>query len=154
MTVLAIMQNMWVRDPANLMSLLKRESDPVRQRILRRRIIAYALFAGCLSGRRLRTAFGELCDTIIWDEASPQIGGRASMAFPADLDHLRQVVGEIQPDIIVTFGTIARDGITAIAPHAVVLHAPHPAARHATIGVELNQVAQSVRALIAKKDPA
>ena len=53
MKVLAFLQNMWVIDPKRIEASITRHGEAYR-----RRLIAYALFAGCLTGRRLRMAFG------------------------------------------------------------------------------------------------
>lgn len=129
MKILGILQNQWFRDPAHVRAMLARETDPIRHEKLRRRLIEYALFAGCKTGRVLKKVFGEkLCEKIIWDEASREIAGESSGVFPADPIHLRKLVDEVKPDVIVCFGNVARDGMTAVTDQMVVF-APHPAAR-------------------------
>lgn len=145
------MQNQWFRNPDHVRRLLARDSDPMRAEKLRRRMIAYALFAGCKSGRMLRATFGGLCDTIVWEEASREIGGRAADAFPADIVHLRAVIAGLKPDVILVFGTIAADGLSRLGDvGAPVIKGPHPAARRGTTPAELRAMAFELRALISQ----
>jgi hypothetical protein len=129
MTILGVMQNMWVRDPEKVKRQLAASAHPEE---LRRRLIAYALFAGCKSGRVLKAVFGEeLCERIIWEEASREIGGHSASVFPPDIPHLRQVIGALPvPSILVLFGEIAQRGVieAGTGGHYYVC-APHPAAR-------------------------
>lgn len=61
--VVAFMQNMWVRDPARVRAIIDRHGEEAR-----RKLIYQFLFAGCISGRRLKTAFGNLIETFaVWD---------------------------------------------------------------------------------------
>lgn len=123
MKVLAIMQNQWMRDPERMRRLIERYPNA------RRRAIALALFAGCRSGRVLRRVFGlEWCSAIIWDEASREIGGHAASVFPADLEHLRAMLAEVAPDVVLAFGRIACEALTTIQPAALLIGGPHPVA--------------------------
>lgn len=144
---LAIMQNMWVRDPERVRRLIELGGESIR-----RRMVHAFLFAGCLSGRRIKSAFNEqLLHTLHFDEASPHIGGTSGSSFPPDVEHVGRLIDEFQPKIIVTFGKIAASAVPSIycGRHVV---APHPAARHASVVVELSQAAQTYAALLT--DPA
>lgn len=88
---------------------------------------------GCVTGQRLEKALGDLCDTIIWDECSREIGGKSSAAFPADLEHMRGAITEHVPDVILAFGKIAGDALKTIAPTQRVIYGPHPAARFGAV---------------------
>lgn len=124
--VLAILQNQWFRDPDRVREILARTPQ------VRPRLIAYALFAGCRTGRVLKRVFGEdLCRRITWEEASPHIGGQASAVFPADLDHLTTLVMRHQPVAILAFGKIAADAMAVVLerPTKRLITGPHPAAR-------------------------
>lgn len=148
MKALAIMQNMWVRDPARVTQMIEsvraKEGEEAAKRY-RRRLISYALFAGCKSGRILQKAFGTLCDDIIWEEASPKIGGYSSSVFPPDLVHIRAAIQEVQPRVIIAFGEVARKGVSMVAGREPVIFAPHPAARRGVMA-ELETAARLVRA--------
>lgn len=158
MIILAILQNQWVRDPETVRKAIAASSNP---KAYRRRFNAYALFAGCMTGRRLRKEFGELCDTIVWEEASPEIGGHSASSFPADLDHIRAVIADVKPNIIIGFGKIACDALLCIdlkreelgAP-CVVVQSQHPTARGSSKLPKLSQAAASVRRFIANAQAA
>lgn len=128
MKVLAFLQNMWVRDPERVKAMIAKDGE-----VFRRRFMHYALFAGCLTGRRLRAAFGHWCDSIIWEEVSREIGGKASSVFPADISHIAQRIAEEKPDVILVFGHIATEGLARAGyggvPLPKLITGPHPAAR-------------------------
>lgn len=142
--ILGVMQNQWFKRPDVIKQMIAAAADQERYR---RRLITHALFAGCRSGRVLRRVFGDLCDTIVWEEASREIGGHASSVFPPDVAHLRAVVESVSPDIIIAFGTIARDGLTQATDRRIVL-APHPVARGADTMDRLNAALREVQELI------
>lgn len=81
--IVAFLQNQWFRDPERM----KRIREDVHWKDKPRwHWNATWLFFGCLTGRRLLEALGEdLCSEIYWEEISPEIGGFAASAFPADL---------------------------------------------------------------------
>lgn len=135
MKILAVLQNQWFHDPERVKRLLaQHDNDPKFRHKLRRRLITYSLFAGCKTGQILKKCLGsKLCEKITWEEASPEHGGRASSCFPADRAHLTALIQEEQPDIIIAFGKIARDGLADLFPSDRLLTAPHPTARHAGV---------------------
>lgn len=83
MVILAILQNQWFRNPAKAREIYERNPE------LRNKLIAGFLFSGCLTGRRLQSAFGDLCDSIIWEESSPEIGGFSVSKFTHDPEHIK-----------------------------------------------------------------
>lgn len=125
MKVLAILQNQWFRDPDHVREILERTPQA------RRRLIHYALFAGCRTGRILKAGLGEeWCRKIVWEEASPEIGGEASSVFPADPAHILKVIEEVKPTVILALGKIASDALTSLAPkNTTLITGPHPTAR-------------------------
>ncbi len=132
--IIGVMQNMWVKDPDRMKKSIERYGEKHR-----RRFIHYSLFAGCKSGRVLKSIFGqELCDKIIWEEASKEIGGKASSAFPADMEHLYQLICNEQPHIVIAFGKIASNALKKIVKSDMLIIAPHPAARHPTVMDDLS----------------
>lgn len=124
MVILAFMQNMWVKDVDRVERLIAKHGERYRQRA-----IAMFLFAGCVSGRRLKQAFGdELCGQIKWDEVSRQISGHPAFVPTADEVHMQTVIAHYKPDVIICFGKIAANAIDAIW-RGTTIKAPHPASR-------------------------
>jgi len=141
MKILAFLQNQWFKNPDRARrALAAAEADGYRDAWPRR-----LLFAGCITGRRLKSALGEdLCRQIIWENASPQIAGKASECFKPDPAHMLAAIRKHRPQIILLFGKVAQQGWfevidhptppatpadQVIIPAANILHAPHPAAR-------------------------
>ena len=62
---------------------------------MRERLIRYLLFAGCITGRRLKQALGEdLCQRIIWQEANPTVADNSKDYFPPSMPHLLAVMAK------------------------------------------------------------
>jgi hypothetical protein len=127
--ILAFMQNMWVRDPRRVQAMIDRQPDEVKRREFRSQIIKRLLFAGCKSGRVLRSVFGDWCDKIIWEEASPLIAGDSRTICPPDAAHINQALIYHAPSIVITFGKIAGDAVAPLWNNSQFIRAPHPAAR-------------------------
>lgn len=137
MKIVAFLQNQWFKDPEGVARMFA--ENPKR----RERYISAFLFMGCLTGRRLQQVFGEeLCDQIVWEEISPEIGGHASSKFPADPAHIERVLRKHAPDVVLAFGKLAGDGLLSTLsnprlrelPHGFkILYGPHPAARNGAI---------------------
>jgi hypothetical protein len=123
--ILAVMQNQWFHDPEEVRRIVARW--PQR----RRDLIGRFLFAGCKSGRVLKAVFQDRINDIIWEEASPEIGGESSSCFPADLEHLRATLAEVRPDIVLGFGKIACDALAVLVDGHDLVVGPHPTARGA-----------------------
>jgi hypothetical protein len=123
MKILAILQNQWFKDPEAVQAIYDRHPD--RRNDLNSRY----LFMGCLTGRRLQQALGDLCDSIIWEEASPKVGGFSASKFPADPKHIASAIEKHKPDLVLCFGKIAADGVKALNLSLPVLCGPHSAAR-------------------------
>jgi len=129
MKILAFLQNQWFKNPERVKAIMDR--NPER----RNQLIGTYLFMGCLTGQRLTAALGEsLCDEIIWEECSPEIGGKSSSAFPADHAHMKEAIRKHRPDMILAFGKLSSVAIDYIRlnPEFVsipAIHGPHPAAR-------------------------
>lgn len=149
MKILAFLQNQWFKDPERMTRIYAKcggDLDKIAQ------LDATYLFFGCLTGRRLRTAFGEeLCDQIVWANASPKLAGKSSGAFPADPEHMKRMIRHFDPGIVLTFGKIAAEGLQQTVPRLershvdfVTIAAPHPAARHKGVCMELAAAAMEV----------
>lgn len=147
-TVLAFMQNQWVRDPEQLRRILARHDEKFR-----RRMIARLLFAGCVSGRRLKAAFGDLTSRIVWEEASPVITGRSNECPPADLAHMSDCLTTLRPAIVLAFGAHAQAALSRchVAHAFIFLAAPHPAARHPKVTELLAITAADLRAALTRE---
>jgi hypothetical protein len=140
MIVLAVLQNMWVNDPEKVRRILERTPQA------RRRMIAYSLFAGCRTGRVLKQVFGEDCPRrFVWDESTREIAGNPREVFPADLSHLRAVLEELKPDVVLAFGRIASDALTGLVPTDKLLIGPHPTARQPNTMTRLHSMAEALK---------
>lgn len=155
MKILAILQNQWFKDPDRIAAIYARHADDLDYRA---RLNARYLFCKSLTGRRLKAAFGDLCDSIVWEEASPQVGGRSSSAFRADIQHIKRLVDHHQPEVIIAFGKIAQDGVwrsMAIQRRSFMLFGTvHPAARGNGTVRTLAETAANVRAYLARCEAA
>jgi len=140
--VLAFLQNMWVIDPKRIEASITRHGEAYR-----RRLIAYALFAGCLTGRRLRMAFGrDTCQRIIWEEASREIAGNAREVCKPDHAHIAAVLERERPDVVLAFGQVAGAAVAGLW-HGRLICAPHPAARQAGTLDRLREAAADLASL-------
>lgn len=143
MKVLAFLQNQWFPE---------RQVDNVRRMFAayperRNDLIARFLFFRCLTGKRLRKAFGEeWCDRIIWENASPEIGSESSSVFKADQQHILASLTQHKPDVVLAFGKQASNGLLSALrliegpSRFKVICGPHPAARHATVMDDLHDM--------------
>lgn len=128
MKIVAFLQNQWYRDPEGAKAMFARHPER------RERYISAFLFMGCLTGKRLQSVFGEeLCDGIVWEEISPEIGGHASSKFPADIAHITRVLETHKPTAVLAFGKIAGDALRSMSIGWAVIYGPHPAARNGAI---------------------
>lgn len=137
-TILALLQNQWFRDAERAAKLLdqyiKHEGGYWEGRA---RFSRDMLFMGCLTGRRIEKAFGdELCDYggMVFEETSPQLGGKSGAVFPPDEKHLLGLLDYHKPGLIVAFGKVASAGLQlpALAPQlsaVQIIETCHPAAR-------------------------
>jgi len=132
MKVLAFLQNQWFKDPKGVKAIYARYPDK------RNVFIARFLFMGCLTGKRLQKAFGaEVCNSIIWEEASPEVGGTSDSVFKADLAHIEAAILKHNPQVILCLGKIACDAVKAVVEKLQhdqgvlipTIYGPHPAAR-------------------------
>jgi hypothetical protein len=147
MRVVAFLQNQWFKDPERVKKIIEKSDHPNA----REWYIKTFLFWGCLTGKRLQRVFGEdYCDNIIWEEASPKIGGKSNSVFPADQQHIENVILKHNPDIILCFGTIALSVLKKIEFNYKwqLIIGPHPAARYPNIIIKLeNMYLELIRAL-------
>lgn len=139
MKILAFLQNQWFKNPERVKAIMDR--NPER----RNQLIGTYLFMGCLTGQRLTVALGEsLCDEIIWEECSKEVGGKSSASFPADFAHICEAINTHNPDVILAFGKTAGDALRKVSPNQLVIYGPHPAARVGAVE-GLTQVARDLK---------
>jgi uracil-DNA glycosylase len=132
MKIVAFMQNPWSPPGTDKRHVqLYSTNQDFHRRLLR----------GTMSGNRLQQAFGSLFDTIWWDNASPEAADAPEGKTRADSDHIIRVLKEQQPDIVITFGTMAKEALIEVigstrhlrafkSPHLMCCH--HPNARYRT----------------------
>jgi len=154
--VVAILQNMWFKDPERVKETVKFYVDKKGEEAGRERFIRDMLFFGCLTGRRLRAAFTwDVCAEIVWEEASRKIGGHASSKFPHDCEHVAEVIRRHQPSVVMAFGKIACSAIGGspaadeiVECGAKIITAPHPAARGADTVRLLAEAARALKEIV------
>lgn len=144
--IVAFLQNAWFKNPERMKAIYARHGVTPEDRA---HLNAIYLFFGCLTGRRLRAAFGEqACDRIVWENASAEMAGRSSDAFKADPAHMARVLEHFKPRAVLVFGTIARKGLMQTTCwKGELIVGPHPAARHPTVVGELCEMAANLREL-------
>lgn len=143
MKIVAFMQNMWVRDPARVYAAIEHFGEQYR-----RRAIYNFLFAGCLTGKRLRLALGGLCEKIVWEESTREITSRPDVIVTADRKHIESVLTEEKPDIVVFFGKIAHQGVWCCG--YPVVRSPHPAVRSVALQQEFRDAMKTLIELSTK----
>ena len=108
-------------------------------------LIARFLFAGCVTGRRIKAAFGDGINRIVWEECSREISGNASFSPPADLRHMAEAIQAHKPDVVLVFGNTAKNAIDLLTADGLVpmpvVRGPHPAARHPDVAASLATMA-------------
>lgn len=150
MKIVAFLQNQWFYNARQVEPMYRRREDQTIEQWWdrRARLNKAYLFYSCLTGRRLKAAFGEeLCDRIIWENVSPRIAGKASECFGVDQAHVDAVMDHFKPDVVLFFGRVAQKA-DVHAP--VMLTGPHPAARHGGVVDELREMAHKLQLCIDK----
>jgi hypothetical protein len=120
----AFLQNVWVKRPDEVRAMLARQDEEFRVGLIRR-----LLFYRCKTGRNLTKAFGELLESIVFEETTREIAGDAKTIFPPDIQHIREVIWKYKPEVVITFGQIAKAAVCPIW-NGKHIHAHHPASRH------------------------
>lgn len=149
MKCLAFLQNQWFENPARMANILERVYKGDREKF-----IATSLFFRCRTGVVLRSVFGgELCEDIIWENASPKMGDNSKSKFPPDPDHIRGVIQKHDPQVIFGFGLQARDGLLACELFTTgrhVIFGPHPTARSPDVYPRLREMLSHYQSLTAE----
>ena len=142
--VLAILQNMWVKDPERLKRMFTYHGEEFRLAMMRR-----LLFAGSKTGRNLKKAFGDdLLAKITFEETTREIAGDPKTIYPADLQHLAICLERHRPEVVLTFGKIAEDAWRKTRcdfDRPLHLAAHHPASRHPSSWQTLTEAAAKLR---------
>jgi hypothetical protein len=117
------------------------------------------LFFRCLTGQRLRDAFGEdLCDKIVWENANPKIGSKSSDRFPPDPEHIRKVLDHFKPKAVLALGAEAGKGVadtrrlfdgSGAWTDFVIVTGPHPAGRAPDVMDKLRACGSKLREIEA-----
>ena len=145
--ILAILQNMWFHNAEGW-----RERFESLDSVKRRRLIAKCLFATSnRTGRRIKAAFGDLIDQIEWEESSKEIGDHSAFAPKCDTLHITNLIVELQPDVVICFGSIAAVGVAAVQQqfnHFHLILVPHPMARVAGVKADLEHAAITIRSML------
>lgn len=139
MKVLAFLQNQWFRNPAKIKQIIQDAEFPDAREFY----IKTFLFWGCLTGRRIKAALGEAwIEQITFEECSREMGNSASSRFPADLQHIQQVIDKHKPTVVIAFGQLAKDALMQLYERNsfVLLLAPHPAARQSDVSQQLREL--------------
>jgi hypothetical protein len=155
--VLAILQNQWFKNPESARAAYAR--NPERRHDLNRAF----LFLRSTTGRNLRREFGQhLCDHIIWEEASPKIGGKSDSKFPPDPDHIAKQFELVRPRVVLLFGAIAAEGwdlclrrtpVMRREHGVLIFDGPHPAARTPEHLLRFKWMAAAVRDTLLRLTP-
>ena len=151
MKILAFLQNQWFKDPKRVKEIYAR--NPNRRQLLNARFLLYR----SLTGKRIEKTFGKLIDEIIWENASPEIGGRSNTRFKADLDHMYKIIEEEHPDVILAFGMVASQAMIDMkedhdaTKEFKLICGPHPAARYPVID-ELRKMKRKLKRLIRRSN--
>lgn len=130
MKILAFLQNQWFKEPERVQEIYARSPEH------RQDFNARFLFYRSLTGKRIQKAFGELIHKIIWENASPKIGGRSGAKFKADIDHMYKIIEQEHPDVILAFGMVASQALIDMkedhdaTKEFKLICGPHPAARY------------------------
>jgi hypothetical protein len=145
MKTVAFLQNMWVL-PRSVKSVVR--FGPTTNE--RERMIAYALFAGCHTGRVLKRAFGEeACNAIIWQEANPTVADNPKTYYPPDQQHIRAVLDKHQPEAVLCLTGRGFQEVYAACQTwrggVRFVSAPHPAARGANVFADLVEAARRLK---------
>lgn len=148
-TILAILQNQWFKNPERIAEIYAKHATTPEDRA---DLNARFLFAGSMTGRRLKAVFGDAIEGIVWEEASRETTGQSNGCPPADLEHIASVINHFKPSVVLAFGKVAQWGVARIEStdgsdrHYRVIKGPHPAARHPTVMDELRAMAAKLAA--------
>lgn len=123
---MGFLQNMYVKDPAKVQQAINKSDDPNVWEFW----VKALLFSGCLTGKRIKAAFGDLADNIIYDECSREIADNPKTICKADPKHIKRSLIKHKPNIVIAFGNHAYKALQPFSMYYdTIIKAPHPAAR-------------------------
>jgi hypothetical protein len=136
--VVAFLQNLWVKDPERAQRAIDKHG--------RRHMIRNLIFVESKTGKRLRQAFGDMVDQIVWEESTKEIASNPqTICFP-DPEHIKEVLETYQPLVVIAFGTLAHRAVPLLCkPGTHYISSPHPAARMSDVPIRLHNVAYELR---------
>ena len=146
MSVLVLMQNLWVKEPDRLRATLARHPEA------RRRIIKSLLFMGCKTGRILLADWGEyVCQHCEWEESTAKIADNPKTIFQPDVGHIAAVLNAVHPEIVVLLGRQATNDFAEAHGKCTdnfpvnVLPAQHPCAHSPFVRTRLQEIGVVLR---------
>lgn len=115
------------------------------------------VLAGCMTGRRLVEAFGDLYDEIWWDNTNWRPVFDSKGKTDVDYYHMKKVLDTREPELVLCFGRQAADAMNIfyramleVGRHVTVMESKHPNARYFPVS-ELRIFADNVRSWIQKR---
>ena len=146
MSVVALLQNPWFKpDTAQYVIDNYRTNQGYRRRVLQL----------SKTGKMLSQAFDKKFSEIYWDNANPNHATHSAGALPPDMDHIKNILIEQKPRIVLCFAATARGAMSYLKEHQASLpglfslapieyeYCPHPASRQIT-QFQLNEFAQKI----------
>jgi hypothetical protein len=103
-----------------------------------------ALFSPkCRSGQRLKLLIKNCPSVNFWfDNTTPIVGSEPDSVVKPNIDHMKKVIGEQKPSLVIGFGKQAEISINKIATVIPCLFLPHPACRTLKNEVYINAATQ------------
>lgn len=140
MKIVAFLQNIWVKDPERVRKMFA--SFPNQ----RESIITKLLFLGGKTGKNLQAGLGEaLCNEIIWEETTKEIGSYSASIFPPDSEHVKAVLEKHKPEIVLCFGAVAAVELRKHQGNFSLLICCHPTARGFDTVAEIAKIKAALR---------
>ncbi len=132
MRVLGLLQNTWARDSNRVEKLMARFG---------RKAFVTRLLMGSLSGKRIKQCLPDWYQRIVYENSSPRVMSHSEACPTVDLSHVRHVVADVKPNVIVAFGSVAENALRRLHWRdgcGIVTY--HPVAREAGVTERLREV--------------
>lgn len=132
MQVLGLLQNTWAHDSSQVEELMSRFG---------RHAIVTRLLMESLTGKCIKRYLPDWYQRIIYENSSPRILSRNAACSTVDLPHVRRVVADVEPNVIVAFGDVAGNALRRLrwqkGPGIITRH---PMAREAGVTDRLREI--------------